>query len=230
MLIKKGGVMEKAGKKYGPNLDTIERNSAEAVGLVGGVIPIPDTAKWKKPSEKEEILSVQPYLEIEDSRTGKTTYLQRPIIQRRFWYKEKIAGFPYVLSRGVSYERHFLPVGLIAEMKKPYGFHEPVYCLTDTNHERYQKVEKWVYYCLQFVAGGNLEWNSFFVIEVDLIFELRAYTGRNNGNTIISFIFHSQKEADEFVLPEWAKGYKLEITKDCYGLQDDALSANGFPS
>ena len=185
--------------------------------------------KGAKIGKDRKALSVKPYLEIEDSRNDQVIYLPQPVIQRRFWYKAgDMPNFPYNLIRGTSYWHHFLPDGMILEAKKRYGLGDIDYCLMDINSGERQEIKEWVYIKLYYIDSTYLEWNNFFVIDGDIIFELRAYTGKEAGNTIINFIFRNQDEAEKFTLPEWARSYIQEITDNRY-FKDAELAASGFP-
>lgn len=222
MITKKGGIMEKAGLNYSPNLDAIVRESAEAVGAN-------ITRQVDKKNDGEE-LSAGSYLEIEDSQTDESIYLPQPVVRRWFWYKAgRMQRFPYNLNKGVSCRHHFLPDNMVIERKKPYGLDGTQRCLMDTESGDRQEIEEWLYNKLYFWTGVHLEWNNFFVIDKDLIFELRAYTGRHCSNTIISFIFHNQEGAAKFILPEWAQHHVKEIT-NMPGFGEKELAVNGFPS
>jgi len=219
----KGGAADRLGKGYSPNLCEIERESAITVGAM--VDSAPGVTGLKEPAKKRSELSVAPYLEVEESQSGEILYLPQSIIQRRFWYKERIPQFPYNLNRGTSHEKYFLSDLLVAEMEKKYSFKADYYLAESS---RRQKIEEWAYRALTYLSRVHLEWNSFFVFDGDFIFELRAYTSNCHSNAVIHFIFHNKVEAEKFVLPEWAKSC-IQETTDLSPFSERGLAENGFP-
>jgi len=180
-----------------------------------------------KIGKDRKALSVKPYLEIEDSRTGESIYLSQPVIQRWFWYKGMISQLPYNLNYGVICCLNFLPQGIAIRMKKEHGYDAGYYLLDTIRRDKIQKIEQWAYNRLYGMSVSLLEWNSYFVIDGEIIFELRAYMGKNIGNMTVGFVFQNKKDAKKLVLPKW-EGYMMEIT-EVPDFQEMYLATNGFP-
>lgn len=180
-------------------------------------------------SEKRRSLSVGPYLAVEEAQTGQVLYLPPSIVRRNFWHKEKFPGFPYNLNQGVSWARCFLADDLAIETERTYSSKIVKYYLIDLATGKKQELERWAHFKLIWLAHKSIGWNSFWVFDGGLIFELRAYTGMNSGEAVISFVFHSKEEAEKFVLPEWARDCVKEIT-GLPGFSDMELAEKGFPS
>lgn len=122
----------------------------------------------------------------------------------------------------------FLSSRIVLESEKKDGSNNfgPNYYLSSSS--RRQRIEPWLYDGLRLEKHHTLEWISFFVIDEDVILELRSYLGDCYRNTAIHFLFRNKTEAEKFLLPQWAKGSCIKETTGLPLFSERGLAESGF--